>query len=172
MERSKFNDHFKLFPYRKDFKDGRTNNGGIDLVKEPQRINEITEAQDFPELKQFIVDMNAPDSPYMTLGCEGGYDSGIFHGYMEFSFRDPDIANNIQFISKIDKEFIAYVSSIDLASAEYLEKHFPWEYVPFSFHDGGERMMLAFYYTGVDQKAAGELLSLIAEFLLNHCPLL
>ncbi len=36
MEKSRFTDHFTLFPYRKEVRDnGDINNGGIDLIKDP-----------------------------------------------------------------------------------------------------------------------------------------
>lgn len=62
MERDSFNDHFTRFPYRKErHEDGQINNGGIDLVAEPGRIDEIHEALDVPWLKRFLQDVNSPD---------------------------------------------------------------------------------------------------------------
>jgi hypothetical protein len=63
-------DDYKLFPYRLDLTDGRTNNGGIDLVRELYRIDQISEHEGFPELRQFLIKVNGENSLFMTLGCE------------------------------------------------------------------------------------------------------
>jgi hypothetical protein len=68
MEKAKVNDHFTRFPYKKQVRDnGDINNGGIDLVKEPERIIEIHELNDWPWLKRFVQEINAPNGLFMTF---------------------------------------------------------------------------------------------------------
>lgn len=55
MERDTNNDTFVKFPYRREIRDdGEINNGGINLIKEPHRINEIHEVKDALGLNYFL----------------------------------------------------------------------------------------------------------------------
>lgn len=87
---------FQLFPYRHDFENGRSNIGGIDLTKEPERIDEIHELSEFPRLKQVVYDINVQPTPIMTLGCliEQDNITKIWHAYFDFCFRNPSVNHN------------------------------------------------------------------------------
>lgn len=41
----------------------------IDLREHPEKIGDIPEAREFPELQQFFRDINGPDSFFRTLAC-------------------------------------------------------------------------------------------------------
>ncbi|ASN69686.1 hypothetical protein 7F8_18 [uncultured Caudovirales phage] len=51
--------HWGHFPYASNFTGDRTNNGGIDLTKEPHRIDEIHELNETPNLKTAIELLNS-----------------------------------------------------------------------------------------------------------------
>jgi len=172
MRPSQFNDHFKVFPYRCDFADGRTNNGGIDLTREPHRIAEISEANDFPELFKFISEMNARESPFMTLGCEAGEDDGFFAGYIEFSFKSERVANDVDFISRLDEKFYEWCFHQSPEMERAARSALAWEYSTFLYHGTSERLNVAFYYRALHQQAAGNLLDCVRQYLLNvfSCP--
>ncbi len=62
-------DTYKIWPFKADLEDGRTNIGAIDLTKEPERIDEIHELQFTPRLKTAIYHLNKENTAFMTLGC-------------------------------------------------------------------------------------------------------
>lgn len=167
---SQFNDHFKVFPYRSDFADGRMNNGGIDLSLEPHRISEISEATDFPELFKFISEMNAPESPFITLGCEAGEDDSIFAGYIEFSFKNERVANDIEFISSLDEKFYAWSSHQNPEMVAAIRASLAWEYSTFLYRGTSKRTNVAFFFRAAHQQAAGQLIDYIRHYFLNVCP--
>lgn len=169
MQPSQFNDDFTLFPYRSDFKNDRTNNGGIDLTREPHRLFEISEAANFLELRQFIIDLNDAKSPFITLGCEAGQDEGEYVGYIEFSFRDEQVANNIDFIANLDQEFYAWCRHQNLQIAEAICNALVWEYSSYTFHGTSRRMKIAFFYHALDQHCAGQILDLVRHYLMTAC---
>lgn len=169
MLQSQFDDHFKVFPYRSDFADGRTNNGGIDLTREPHRISEISEANNFPELFKFIREMNTQESPFITLGCEASEDDGIFVGYIEFSFKDERIANDIDFISNLDKNFYEWCSHQSPEMAMAIRAALAWEYSTLLYHGTAERKKIGLFFHAAHQQAAGQLIDYIRHYLINVC---
>lgn len=69
------------FPYRPDLKDGRDNYGGFDLVTYPEKISEIKETVDFPELRDALVLLNRPGGILVERALENrltGEDTGNF----------------------------------------------------------------------------------------------
>ena len=46
---------------------GEQTNGGIDLVQEPHRIDEISELKSLPGMRPILLTLNAPDSEFITL---------------------------------------------------------------------------------------------------------
>lgn len=164
---TKLNDSFKHFPYRKDYENGRTNNGGIDLSREPWRIYEITEAQEFPELLRLLEELNKPDSPFLTLGCEAGFDEELMHGYVEFTFKSDELANNVALISRIDDDLYTWArkNSTDLESV--LRNALAWEYAPFSYHGTSEKYKVSFFFRAPDKAYAGQVLNTIRTYFCD-----
>lgn len=113
MEKTKFDDHFVKFPYKKEINGNKINNGGIDLVKEPHRINEITEVSNYPWLKNFLIDVNSDSGLFMTFGCDYGFDDEILCGYMEFSFRPFQTKAIKSKLSCLDEDFYNYLKSLE-----------------------------------------------------------
>ena len=44
--------------------------GYIDLLAHPEKLAEIPEAVPYPELAQFLLALNAPSSPWLTVKCD------------------------------------------------------------------------------------------------------
>src|SRR5688572_7774080 len=84
-----------LFPYQPNFKDGRSSNGGFDLVDFPDDVDKVTEAQNFPELRRVIDILNVPTGYLRTLGCSKDFTpipGGLrCDSYLAVAFRDPKL---------------------------------------------------------------------------------
>lgn len=77
----------------------RPNRGFIDLRDRPDAAEAIYEAADVPGLQALLRAVNAPGSPFMSLGCERqlnvlnppqGDVTCYLNSYMEVTSRDPD----------------------------------------------------------------------------------
>jgi hypothetical protein len=81
----------KHVPYPVDLDDGRENHGFRVLKSDPSAIETIPEIQDCPALREALVALNAPDTPFFTVGCEKrlNRNKGSYwrKGYLEFSFN-------------------------------------------------------------------------------------
>ena len=136
MKLSTHQDNFKLFPYQSDYTDGRTNNGGINLLTEPERIDEIKEAKNFPELYEFISESCLTRSPYFTLDCDSDVDeSGVYMCYVEFSFKDEALLYNIEFNSEVDVKFNVWIETQNPEMAQAVCKALRWEYSLYAYHE-------------------------------------
>lgn len=94
-----------------------SNIGGIDLVKEPNRIEEIYEANNFPELKNLIKTTNRPDGSLQTGNCDFGSVDGFFIGWIDFFFRDPSRCKSPEY-----NEFLSgYLNALQLDLAKVQE---------------------------------------------------
>lgn len=167
MQPTQHDDSFQRFPYRKDYEDGRTNNGGIDLSREPWRISEITEAHDFPELLRLIEELNKPNSLFLTLGCEAGVDEGLLHGYVEFTFKSDELANNIALISRLDDLLYAWARGNSVELESVLRSILAWEYAPFSYHGTSEKHKISFFFRAPDKAYAGQILNTVRTYFCD-----
>ena len=165
MEKAKVNDHFTRFPYKKQVRDnGDINNGGIDLVKEPERIVEIHELNDWPWLKRFVEEVNAPNGLFMTFGCDFGPHETYYTGYIEFSLRPESRQPTTDDLRILDEHFYHWIG--DLYSDDKSEPHplaysqssLRWEYTPLEYHGIYEKVSVWYRLT----EPAG------AEWLINH----
>ncbi|GAA3704089.1 hypothetical protein GCM10022421_08630 [Oceanisphaera sediminis] len=161
------NDSFRVFPYRSDYEDGRTNNGGIDLVHEPERIAEVTELEKSDALKAFVLRMNSPNSPYLTLGCDyENLDDGG-HGYVEFATRHFGRIEHSG-LSHLPDSFADWMASRGL-DRERLARYVTWETDWYQHRnrdaDGAQRLKLTFYYRGRPADEAEQVLGALQAFL-------
>ena len=68
---SEFDDSIGLgIPYPPDLHNGGGNAGYFDLKKEPEKISDIHELQNWPELRDFVRLINHKDSFFRTLRCQ------------------------------------------------------------------------------------------------------
>ncbi|ELY6202307.1 hypothetical protein ACTEV3_004306 [Cronobacter malonaticus] len=125
--------NFTRFSYRRDVREnGDINNGSFDLIQFPEKINDIHEVNDFPWLKDFIVQVNSMDGLFMTLGCAIGYEEDVLYGYIDFSLRSgtPATIKNDQV--NFDDHFYEYISQampeeeIRLKAIPYTQGIFRW----------------------------------------------
>lgn len=144
MEDNSHNDHFVKFPYRPAVREnGDINNGGIDLIKEPHRINEIHELEGAAWLKEFIEETNKPDKLFMTLGCVWGQEDGkpIF-GYVDFSLRPEAPAKLRSLLHQLDEDFYRYLHNAMVSAqaenpseaTQYARNCLAWELTPLEIY--------------------------------------
>ena len=57
-------------PYLSDLRDGGGNAGYFDLKKEPEKISDIHELKNWPELRELVTLINHQDSFFRTLRCQ------------------------------------------------------------------------------------------------------
>ena len=164
------NEGFVFFPYSPDVENGRTNNGGIDLLQNPERIEEITELANLPRAKAVIKKLIGADSLFMTLGFEAGPLNGAFCGYLEFAFRDGALARKensykhlIELMSGWFQRVYPHVAAAAFASLVAEVKSFYYHGV---FH--GDRITV--WFRAVNRDAAEDLIDLVGQFLLEKYP--
>ncbi|MES4613524.1 hypothetical protein V2154_13180 [Ewingella sp. CoE-038-23] len=165
MEKAKINDHFTRFPYRKEVReDGGVNNGGIDLILEPNRIEEIHEISDWPWLKRFVSEVNNSDGHFMTFGCDFGPDEEFYAGYVEFSFRPSMRKRTTEDLRILDEHFYKWISELYLDDKSephplaYSQSCLAWEYTPLEYQGTYEKVSVWFR----SREVGG------AEWLMNH----
>lgn len=139
---------YQKFPYRADFENGRTNIGGINLTKEPERIDEIAELANLPRAKQAVYQLNAQNTAFMTLGCAFGELKTFFGGYIEVCLR-PEIDGSLIDIMHLDELFFEYLSKKhNQEMIDYMERALmSWE-VHFSTVDGSAPQPIVAIFVG------------------------
>lgn len=123
------NDSWQNFPYRKDFEDGASNNGGFNLVENPAQIDLITEFENLPEIKKAVYQLNIQNTPFMTTGFlfDREDEHAVYHGYIEFCFR-PSVNYSSIDIYKLDEMFISHtLEVIGKQFADFYQTEFLWE---------------------------------------------
>lgn len=177
MKPSIHNDHFVKFPYIKEIRDnGDINNGGIDLVKEPHRIDEIHELEGAPWLKLFISAINSPDSYFMSFGCVYGPIEDYFAGYIDFSLRPNAPIHLRQLLNRLDEDFYIYLEE-DIQkktgnpkeAIQYAKNYCSWEISPLEIYGQAyDKVGLNFQYH--DQTGIAWIFEHLQYFLTNHYP--
>jgi hypothetical protein len=88
----------KGIPYPAELDDGRTNHGFQDLKGNTNAVQAIAEVQDCPALRDALVAINAPETPFFTVGCEKSPNQGegMFwkSGYLEFAFNYAEMVSD------------------------------------------------------------------------------
>lgn len=100
-------------PYGSDYRNGRTCAGFIDLVREPHRISEIKEVQDFSAMRDFLIYVNNKSGQFFTAGCEKTFGDTppnspkprYCRGYLEFCFRDLNFNREAIIFEKLVERF-------------------------------------------------------------------
>ena len=158
---------YSFFPYPPDYENGRTNNGGIDLVQEPHRVDEISELKSLPGMRSILLKLNGPASEFITLGFEAGAEDGSFDGYLEFAFRDSRLADEKNYRNLL-RCFSDWVSRMHPQLAPYLPSYLRAEIQGFNYRNKwhGDRMTL--WFRAVSQNAADDLLNLFTTCLTDE----
>jgi len=179
MENSCHNDHFVKFPYRAEVRaNGDINNGGIDLVKEPHRINEVHELKGAEWLEDFVKTTNEPDRLFMTFGCVWDQEEGkSLFGYVDFSFR-PETSTTVKDdLSQLDELFYSYLHEAMVAAHEenpsratnYARENLVWELTPLQIYEKTyQKVTLTF--RSANHETAAWLLGHLSYFLNAYYP--
>ena len=115
MEQDKQHDRFVTFPYPPEtYSDGSVNYGGIDLIQETQRIDEIEEAKRSPNLRRLVEEVNLQDGLFMTLGCDYRQLEQGVSGYVDFTFRPGLPASLTDDAVNLDDYFWAYLAKQEI----------------------------------------------------------
>ncbi|WP_241597334.1 hypothetical protein [Rosenbergiella epipactidis] len=171
------NDHFIKFPYRKEVRDnGDINNGGIDLVLEPQRISEIHEINGFTWLKRFIQTINSENGFFMTFGCVAGREEKIV-GYIDFSVRPQATSSLRTYVHNLESLFYSYLheSMSNMGqenpqqATDYAKMSLIWEETPLEIY-GQTYSKLTVIFQVVSEDAAEWIFSHLEYFLSEYFP--
>jgi len=170
--------HFVKFPYRaQERPTGEVNNGGIDLIAEPERINEIHEVESFPWLKNFLVLVNAKDGLFMTLGCVAGYVEGSFCGYIDLSIRPTASLLHREKLPNLDEMFYAYLErampegETRTQALKYAHSILHWTLSPLEIH-GEFYSKVNVNFDAAQEDGVVWAIEHLAFFLTNEYPLL
>ncbi len=105
-----------------------------DLKRNPELVRELAEARESPELREFLLALNSPGSPFETAKCdlwssnELNVEEEIFRAsckfgsYIDILFTDPilwkSFTHNENFVRQITSMLRA--STLDPAAAEFI----------------------------------------------------
>lgn len=88
--------YIKTIPYKAEKRETSENHGFKLLKGRLDEIRSIPEVQDIQELHDALADINHPDTPFFSTGCEKKFnqENGIFwvRGFVEFAFNHPELA--------------------------------------------------------------------------------
>jgi hypothetical protein len=153
------------FPYQSTTATGGTNNGGFDLSTNPECIDRITEAQDFPELLNALMDIGSRKH-FKTLGCDKKFTPpSSFMGYLEICFRRFELMKEKQHLHTLISCFYddsPWAASLDIE----------WDISGVDFAtepEMGYKLSMAYYIEGKPEPEArvlaGQLLTAYSHFL-------
>lgn len=152
--------HWTHFPYAPNFTGDRTNNGGIDLTKEPNRIDEIHELEGLPRIKSAMSLLNNAENPFMTTGFlhERKDENSLYLGYLEFCFR-PEVDFTQLDFQNLDEHFIEYVNELHGPQfAEFYQMEFRWGMHVGTLHEYPRVPVFSIYYRSRSPQETEEIL--------------
>ncbi|WP_146036409.1 hypothetical protein [Pseudomonas protegens] len=166
---------YKIWPFKSaDVSvNGDRNNGGINLIENPELIEVIHEATAENGLRDLLVSMNAPDRAFMTLGCLTGEADGHYYSYVEFTPRDQKLAQNEGVIKGIHRLWMEWSSencSAYPGLADALHQNVKWEYREFSFRGSDPQYLITIFPRARSAQDHGSLLSWVHNFLCSVDP--
>ncbi|MBN0975973.1 hypothetical protein JTY93_15325 [Pseudomonas hygromyciniae] len=146
--------HFNRWPYIPELRDdGDRNNGGIDLIENPDNIALIHEATEENGLRPLLVELNKPDGRLMSLGCASGLD-GSYDSYVEFTLRDHSLAINQNELESIYSRWLDWQNEVDAKHpgfAKSLREHSVWETRTFSLRGNEPQHLITVYHRAPDE---------------------
>lgn len=117
------------FPYGPNFTNGASNNGGFNLVEDPDKIELITEFEKLPKIKDAVYKLNAEPTPFMTTGFlfDRENDDHPYTGYIEFCFR-PGVNFESLDVYTLDEMLINHFLQKNQADwGRFFESRLIWE---------------------------------------------
>jgi hypothetical protein len=171
MKKDTSNDSYQQWPFQAAAfsLSGDKNNGGIDLIAEPHRIDEIHEATTENGLRYVLEALNAPEGLFMSLGCLSGFDD-VYHSYVEFTFRDHASASDESKIIAVHERWQSWLAAQDaeipgLAQATNLRS--AWDYRAFSLRGNAPQYLITVYHREHDPSSHGKVIQWFERFLLE-----
>lgn len=148
-------------PYVSEIRAESTNHGFFDLRKQPELIDDVPEAQKSKGLLQILRTLNAPNSPFMSLGCECRFDEVsnsngqlYFSSYTDFTFHEPQRHSSEQQMIEVAEQFLVALEPAQEALFSFeigiqRMRHFFKE-------EGGYNITLGLFGYGKTEKQAKE----------------
>lgn len=172
MDREDDSTSYKQWPFRavEHSINGDRNNGGLDLVANPELIDKIHEATEENGLRQLFVAMNAPGRAFMTLGCIAGPDDGSYYSYIEFTPRDGRYARDERLIQAIHDAWLIWINENCTAHPgleEALRHNVAWAYRTFSLCGNEPQFLITVYPRAQSAPDHGALVSWLHNFLVS-----
>lgn len=152
---------------------GDRNNGGIDLVANPELIDVIHEATEENGLRDLLIAMNKPNGSFMTLGCIAGDIEGVYHTYLEFTPRAPAVARDEASILVIYDQWLSWTNehcSPHPGLGDALLHNVAWTYRQFSFRGKEPQYLITTYQRAQSPEDHRSLLSWLHNFLCTFEP--
>lgn len=159
--------HWGFFPYPKNYSGDRSNNGGIDLTKEPERINEIHELEGLPKLKDAFLLLNTERTPFMTTGFlhDRIEENSLYVGYIEFCFR-PNVDFSKVDLNNLDSEFIKFThDKYGKQFSDFYEMELRWEMHTGSVYGSHVTPVFSIYYRSRFHEETEAVLGPVFEWL-------
>jgi hypothetical protein len=150
-------DSFSVWPFRSQPRrdeDGEINNGGIDLIKNPERIDEIHEATIENGMHAVLAYLNGEVGRFMTLGCAAGMDGPAYYSYLELTLRDKQLAMLESWPFSFEAKWKSWVEREGQENpllAQALKNSVVLEYRAFSFRDGEPQYLVTIYSKALDE---------------------
>lgn len=161
---------YAIWPFRSEevSVNGDKNNGGIDLIANPELIDAIHEATEENGLRDLFIAMNKPGKAFMTLGCIAGDMDGTYYTYVEFTPRDATVARDEASIKDIYNQWAVWTSencSEHPGLADALLHNVEWTYREFSFHRKDPQYLITIYQRARSAQDHRSLVSWLHNFL-------
>lgn len=152
---------------------GDRNNGGINLIENPELIDVIHEATAENGLRDLLISLNAPNQAFMTLGCLTGDVDGAYYSYVEFTPRDQRLAQNEEVVKDIYRLWLDWSNkncSAHPGLADALHQNVKWEYREFWFRGSDPQYLITIFPRAQSAQDHGSLLSWVHNFLCSVDP--
>jgi hypothetical protein len=168
-------ENFRSWPYRAEtrrFTDNEINNGGIDLIKHPEKLELIHEATDLNGIRNILKFLNNFGGCYMTLGCASGLDEGFYYSYLEFTHRDYQVAMQENWPQDFENQWLTWVSLINENSpqlAQALIAGVVMDCRTFSFRDMPQQYLITIYARCLHESDHQILYAYIMDFFKTIC---
>lgn len=160
-------DGFTFFPYPPNHEDGRTNNGGFDLVQHPEQLDSIKELDGLPDIKRLVGRLNEPAGHFMTLGFEAGPQNNGFFGFLEFALRDPILSKKAGVYQRLANGFSDWIAKDYPEWNEAIATCTKVDVQGFHYHGAFHGDRTAFWFGAPDQAHFAMMVELLGRFLLQ-----
>lgn len=162
---------FKGWPFSAEERreDGEINNGAINLVLYPEKIDLIHEATEKNRLRQLLIYLNRDDGDFITLGCSyGQLEDGYYYGYLEFSLRDAFSAMHTDWPAAFELQWEKFLLRADAqypGIKNWLLGNCQWEWRCFYLRPETEqRRLVTLFSRAVDEHEFSVLISHVHNF--------